>query len=191
MKHWTAVKTILKYLRRTRDWWLVFGGEQELVMRGYSDAGFKSDPGDYKSQTGYVFTLNGGAVSWKSSKQPTLADSTTESEYIAAAEASKEAVWISEFLKELGVVPNSSPITVYCDNVGAVAQAKEPRTTNKNKHVPRKYHLIREMVARKEISIERVSTEDNVADPFTKVLNIDKHVRHFNNIGVRHVGDWL
>ena len=98
VKHWTAVKTILKYLQKTRDWWLVFGGEQELVMRGYSDAGFESDPDDYKSQTGYVFTINEGVVNWKSCKQSTLADSTTESEYIAASEASKEAVWLSEFL---------------------------------------------------------------------------------------------
>ena len=96
-----------------------------------------------------MFTINGGAVSWKSCKQSTLADSTTDSEYIAASEASKEAVWLSEFLTELKVVPVFSPIVVYCDNNGAVSQAMEPRSTNKNKHICRKYHLIRYFIIRK------------------------------------------
>jgi len=71
-------------------------------------------------------------VSWKSSKQVTVADSTTEAEYIAAS----EAVWIRKFISELGVVPScSSPIDLYCDNSGAIAQAKEPRSHQKSKHI--------------------------------------------------------
>ena len=69
--HWTAVRTILKYLRRTKDMFLVYGGDKELVVKGYTDASFVTDPDDSKSQSGYVFILNGGAVSWKSSKQDT------------------------------------------------------------------------------------------------------------------------
>ena len=73
--------------------------------------------------------MNGGVVSWKSSKQDTTVYSTAESEYIAAAEAAKEAVWIKSFLMELGVVPSSSePIRLYCDNNAAIAQSKEPRS---------------------------------------------------------------
>ena len=102
--HWTAVKAILKYFRRTKSIFLVYGGEEELVVKGYTDASFQTDQDDSKSQSGYVFTLNGGAVSWKSSKQETVADSTTEAEYIAASEAAKEAVWIRKFVSELGVV---------------------------------------------------------------------------------------
>ena len=66
--HWTAVKNILKYLKRTKDMFLVYGGDKELVVNGYIDASFDTDPDDSKSQTGYVFILNGGAVSWCSSK---------------------------------------------------------------------------------------------------------------------------
>ena len=62
--HWTAVKNILKYLKRTKDMFLIYGGDKELVVKGYIDASFDTDPDDSKSQTGYVFTLNGGAVSW-------------------------------------------------------------------------------------------------------------------------------
>ena len=79
MGHWVAIKNILKYLRRTKDVFLIYG-DGDLNVEGYSDANFHSDRDDSKSQSGYVFTLNGGAVSWKSSKQETTADSTTESE---------------------------------------------------------------------------------------------------------------
>ena len=106
--HWIAVKNILKYLRRTKDVFLVYGGVEELVVMGYTDASFQIDKDDSKSQSGYEFTINGGAVSWKSSKQETVADSTTEAEYIVVSEAAKEGVWIRKFLIELGVFPNAS-----------------------------------------------------------------------------------
>jgi hypothetical protein len=82
--HWIAVKNILKYLRRTKDQFLIYGGEEELSVKGYTDANFQTDRDNFRSQSGYVFCLNGGAVSWKSSKQETVANSTTEAEYIAA-----------------------------------------------------------------------------------------------------------
>jgi hypothetical protein len=95
----------------------VFEGEEELVVKGYSDASFQTDADDSKSQSGFVFCLNGGAVRWKSFKQDTVADSMTEAEYIAASEAAKEAIWIRNFVSELGVVSSaSSPIDLYCDN---------------------------------------------------------------------------
>ncbi|KAL0308170.1 UNVERIFIED_CONTAM: Retrovirus-related Pol polyprotein from transposon TNT 1-94 [Sesamum calycinum] len=95
--HWTAVKTILKYLRRTKDVFLVYGGGQ-LILEGFSDASFLSDDDDAKSQSGLVFKLKGGVVTWKSSKQDTTADSTTEAEYIAGSEAAKEAVWMKNYI---------------------------------------------------------------------------------------------
>ena len=129
MGHWTAVKNILKYLNRTKEMFLVFGGDQELIVRGYSDASFMTDPDDFKAQSGYIFTLNGGAVSWKSSKKNTVVDSTMEAEYVAASEASEESYWIKKFVTELGVVPTTmDPVELYCENSSAVAQAKEPRS---------------------------------------------------------------
>ncbi|KAJ9545056.1 hypothetical protein OSB04_024763 [Centaurea solstitialis] len=91
--HWVAVKNILKYLRRTKEMLLVFGGsEYEISVTGFTDASFQTDRDDFRSQSGYVFTLNGGAISWKSLKQNTIADSTTEASYIAASDAAREAV---------------------------------------------------------------------------------------------------
>ena len=101
---------------------LIYGGEDELVVNGYTDASFQTYTDDSQSQSGFVFTINGGAVSWKSSKQETMFDSTAEVEYIAASEAAKEAVWMRRFLIELGVFPNaSSPLNLHCDNNGAIA----------------------------------------------------------------------
>ena len=190
--HWTAVKSILKYLRRTKDLFLIYGGESELKVEGHTDSSFQSDRDDSKSVSGYVFTLNGGAVSWKSSKQQTVADSTTEAEYIAASEAAKEAVWMKKFITELGVVPGiEDPIPLLCDNNGAIAQAKEPRSHQKSKHILRRFHLIREIIERGEIMIQKVDTKDNIADPFTKALSQKLFENHFSKMGVRREADWL
>ena len=92
--HWTAVKNILKYLKRTKDMFVVYGGDKELVVNGHVDASFDSDLDDSKSQTRYISILSGGAVSWCSSKQSVMAGSTCEAEYIAALEAADEGVHI-------------------------------------------------------------------------------------------------
>ena len=87
MEHWTTVKNILKYLKRNKEIFLVYGGDQELVVKGYIDASWDTDPDDSKSQSRYVFILNGGAVSWRSSKQSVVAESSNEAEYVAASSA--------------------------------------------------------------------------------------------------------
>ncbi|MFA1236598.1 Ty1/Copia family ribonuclease HI, partial [Klebsiella pneumoniae] len=156
-----------------------------------TDASFQTDQDDFRSQSGFVFTLNGGAISWKSSKQATVADSTTEAEYIAASEAAKEGVWIRKFVEELEIVPSSSVhIELYCDNNGAIAQAKEPRAHQRSKHVLRRYHLIREIIDRGEVKICKIGTDSNTADPLTKPMTQAKHVMHTASMGLRHVGDW-
>ncbi|KAL0455099.1 UNVERIFIED_CONTAM: hypothetical protein Slati_0849100 [Sesamum latifolium] len=91
--HWSAIKTILKYLKRTKDMFLIYGSG-ELILEAYNVTSFQSDDKDAKFQLDFVFKLNGGVVAWKSSKQATIADSTMEVEYIAASEAAKEAIWM-------------------------------------------------------------------------------------------------
>ncbi|WVZ64448.1 hypothetical protein U9M48_013958 [Paspalum notatum var. saurae] len=120
-----ALQTLI--MSRIKDAFVVFGGEEELIVKGYTDVGFQTDKDESRSQAEFVFCLNGGAVSWKSSKQDTVADSATEAEYIAASEAANEAIWIRKFVSDLGVVPSaSSPLDLYCDNIGAIAQAISP-----------------------------------------------------------------
>ena len=91
LDHWIAVKHILKYLRRTRNYMLIYSGT-DLNPIGYTDSDFMSNKDSRKSTSGSVFTLGGGAVVWRSVKQSSIADSTMEAEYIATCEAAKEAV---------------------------------------------------------------------------------------------------
>ena len=86
-----------------------------------------SDPDDRKSMSGYVFVCNSGAVSWKSFNQPIIADSTTETEYVAASDAAKEGFWFKKFVVKLEIM-TSDTIPLYCDNNGAIALAKESRS---------------------------------------------------------------
>ena len=191
MGHWVAVRNILKYLRRTKDVFLIYG-DGDLIVEGYSDVSFQSNRDDSKSQSGYMFTMNGGAVSWMSSKQETTMDSTTESEYIVAFEAAKEGVWIKKFITELGVVPSIvHPILLYCDNNGAIAQAKEPRSHQRSKHVLRRYHLIKEIIGRNDVKIEKIPTDQNIVDPLIKPLPQKKYESHVVAYGMRYKGDWL
>ncbi|KAK1665318.1 hypothetical protein QYE76_053477 [Lolium multiflorum] len=125
---------------------------------------------------------------WSSSKQCTVAKSSTESEYIAASEASSEAVWMKRFIVELGVVPSAlDPLVIYCDNTGAIANAKEPRSHKKLKHIKLRFHSIREYIEDGEVEICKVHTDLNVADPLTKALPRAKHDQHQNAMGVRYL----
>ncbi|CAH1414926.1 unnamed protein product [Lactuca virosa] len=184
--HWTAVKNILKYLRTTKDWILTLGGSDDLRVVGYSDASFQTDRDKFRSQSGWVFTLNGGAITWKSSKQETVADSTCESEYIAASEAAKEAIWLRNFIGDLGVVPAiKEPMEIFCDSNSAVALAKEPRDHGRSRHIDRKYHFIRHKIEEGLLVAKRVSSDENPADPLTKGLTRVKHLQHARRIGLR------
>ncbi|KAD7117120.1 hypothetical protein E3N88_04388 [Mikania micrantha] len=172
---------------------LIYGGmEEELTVRCYTDASFQTDRDDSRSQSGYVFTLNGGAITWRSSKQSVVAQSTTESEYITASEAAKEAAWMKKFMTDLGVVLSiRKPIETLCDNTGAIAQAKEPRSHHRSKHILRQFHYIREVVERGDIKIDKIHTDQNLADPFTKPMPLSKHEEHVEKIGLRFASDWI
>ncbi|GJY78368.1 hypothetical protein Tco_0484169 [Tanacetum coccineum] len=99
---------------------------------------------DLRSQTGYVFVLNRGVVDWKSTKQSIFATSSTEAEYIVAFDALKEAVWIHKFISGLGIVPTiEEPISMYCDNTGAIAIAKDEGITKGARHFRAKERYLR------------------------------------------------
>ena len=137
-EHWIAVKHIIKYLKKTRDYMLVYHSD-ELVPIGYTDSDFQSDMDSRKSTSRNVFTLRGGAIVWRSIKQTCVAGSTMEADYVAASEAAKEAVWLRNFLKDLAVVPAiEMPLIMFCDNNGAVGNSKEPQSHKKAKHIEKK-----------------------------------------------------
>nr|GEX63116.1 hypothetical protein [Tanacetum cinerariifolium] len=151
----------------------------------YTDAGYLTDADDLKSHTGYVFVLNGGVVDWKSAKQSIFATSSAEAEYIAAFNASKEAVWVRKFISGLGVVSTiEESISMYCDNTEAIAIVNESGITKGARYFHAKVHYIRKVIEYGDIKLEKVHTDDNLADPFTKALAFPKHSEHTRNIGM-------
>ncbi|GKA12652.1 hypothetical protein Tco_0692198 [Tanacetum coccineum] len=157
---------------------LVYGGDlkRELRVSCYTNAGYLTDADDLKSQTRYAFVLNGGGI---------FATSSAEAEYIAAYDASKEAVWVRKFISGLGVVPTiEEPISMYCDNTGAITIANESGITKGARHFRAKVHYLRKVIEFGDIKLEKVHTYDNLADPFTKALAFPKHSEHTKNIGM-------
>ena len=132
--------------------------------------------------------MRGGAITWRSVKQSCIADSTMEAEYVAACEVAKEAVWLKEFLSDLGVVRiEQIPITLFCNNSGAVAQSKDPRNHKKGKHIERKYHIIRDIIARGDVVAAKIESANNLADLFTKALPQRTFESHLEGMRVRLV----
>ena len=157
-----------------------------MRVTGYSDASFQTDRDNFRSQSGWVFTLNGGAVTWKSSKQETVSHSTCELEYIAASEASKEVIWLKNFIGNLGVIPSiKETVEIFYDNEGAVALTKEPRDHGRSRHIDRKYHFRRHQVEEGHLVVKRISSEDNPTNPLTKGLTRVKHLQHARGIGLK------
>jgi hypothetical protein len=112
----------------------------------------------------------------------------SEAEYIAASEAAKKAIWIKNFVSELGVVHcASSPMSLYYDNNGAIAQAKEPRAHKRAKHVLRRYHLICEIIDRGDVKVCKVHMDHNVVDLLMKPLPQLKHEVHMRSMGIRYL----
>jgi len=164
---------------------LVYSG-MDLKPIGYTDLDFQTCRDSRKSTSGSVFVLGGGAIVWRSVKQTCTADSTMEAEYVAASEATKEAIWLQKFLKDLEVVPEmDKAITLYCDNSAAISNTKETRNHKRTKHIDRKYHIIREAVEDGIVDVVKINTEDNLADPLTKTLVTKKFEQHVEGMGMR------
>jgi len=184
-EHWTAAKGVLRYLSGTANYGITFGG-QELKLTAYCDADYGGDIDTRRSTTGYVFILGGGAISWSSRLQPTVAVSTTEAEYMAAAYAIKEALWLRTLLTEMGL---EDPITICADNQSAIKLLKNPVFTMRSKHIDVIYHFARERVIRKDIMFKYIPTSNMVADALTKPLPAAKLEYCRTAMGVSEVNE--
>ncbi|UYV68045.1 hypothetical protein LAZ67_5002898 [Cordylochernes scorpioides] len=138
--HCTTVKNIFHYLKGTPHMGILFTGQDQLV--GYSDSDFARDVDSRKSTTGYAFMMNGGTVSWASQRQPIIALSTTESEYIAACSAAKELIWIRRLLQGIGC-DITKETELYIDNQAAIKLVENPVFHKRTKHIDVRYHFIR------------------------------------------------
>ena len=150
--HWAAVKRILSYLAGTTTHGILFSGEGRT------------------STSGYIFLHLGGAISWGSKRQSCTAISTTEAEYVAASNATQEAVWIQRLLGQIGQLP-PCPVRILCDNQSAISLVHNPAHHQRTKHIDVKFHFIREKQASNFIDIVYIDTQHQLADIFTKPLS--------------------
>ena len=181
--HWVAAKRILRYLKGTVDYSLNYQKSDDSI-EGHVDADWGRCKIDRRSVTGYVFTLCRGAITWKSQKQRTVALSSTEAEYMALAECAKGAVYLNEFIKELGF-HDLTGITIHNDNLGAQLLAKNPIVHPRIKHIDIRYHFIREVLKRGDIRLEHTSTDEMVADALTMPVAVVKHQFCINSMGLK------
>ena len=148
---------------------LSYNGAEGNGLHGYSDSSPADQTDDRHSTCGFVFLLANAAIGWASRKQRTVAQNTTEAEYMAMTDASNQGVWYRSFLSELGYEVNA-PIPLHCDNKGAVDLALNPVTGRRSKHIEIRHHVLREYSELKQISLIHMPTTEMVADGFTKSL---------------------
>lgn len=137
---------------------------------GYADADWASDAEDRKSVSGYVFTVFGNAVSWSSKKQVTVATSSSEAEYVSLSSAVSEAIWLSGVMADLQLKRPSDPVVIFEDNQGAIGMAKNCES-KRSKHIDIKHHFIRDHIANGRVAVKYISTENQLADLFTKPVD--------------------
>jgi hypothetical protein len=169
-RHWLAGKRVLRYIAGTIDETLHFTKSQssEPLLQVYVDADWGGDEGDRKSTTGYVVLIDGNPVSWRSRKQPTVALSTCEAEFMAMTDAISETLFIRSLLTELGF--NLPTTKIFEDNQGAIQLAKNPVHHSRSKHIDIKYHFIRKHIEDGVVELEYVQSANQVADMCTKGL---------------------
>lgn len=183
-EHLATVKRILRYVKGTMDYKLTLGASSNnMQLLGYSDADWGANDINRRSISGFCFLLGAGAVSWSSKKQTSVALSSTEAEYMALTQASKEAIWIRRLLLELG--QPDEPVLINVDNQSCMALAKNPEFHARSKHIDIQYHFIREKVEGGIVKLEFCPTQKMVADVLTKAIPSEKHTWCAEAMGVK------
>lgn len=182
--HWNAIKRIMRYLHATAKSKLVYTQNQEDLI-GYCDADWAADVDSRKSVTGYVFKLAGGCISWKSTKQQSVALSSTEAEYIALASAIQESIWLRQLCDEIGLTVRGKPTRLYCDNQSAIKLALNGGYRPRSRHIDIRYHFLREHIERGNVTIFFIPTDENIADALTKAVDKKKLLFCNNKMGLR------
>lgn len=180
--HWSAAKRMLRYLKGTINYSLNYTRDNEGLI-GYVDVDWGNCRIDRKSYTGMAFILTGAAISWGSRKQRTVALSSTEAEYLRLTDAAKEAVYLIQFLKELGL-EDLATVTLYNDKLGAAHLAQNPIHHARSKHIDSRCHFIREALSGGTIQLRYLPTEEMAAVVLTKALSSPKHENCCESMGI-------
>jgi hypothetical protein len=170
--HWLAAVRVLRYLKGTMNLGLCYSGEEESApaIVGYSDADWAGDRDTRRSTTGFIFTLCGGPIAWRTKLQKSVALSTTEAEIMALAATFQEAVWLRRLAHDLRLPIADSPTVIYEDNQGAIALVKDHRFSDRSKHIDIRYFYIREHLEQDTFNVIFRATAEMLADLLTKSL---------------------
>lgn len=182
-EHWAAAKRVLRYLQGTRNLGLIYRKTGKPIL-GFVDADWANCPEDRKSYTGFVFILAGCPVSWESRKQRTVTLSSTEAEYMALSEASKEAIYLKRLVSNLGF-NSMAHVCIRCDNNGARKLAENPVFHNRSKHIDVRHHFVREALKSGVMEIQYTPTGEMAADLLTKGVPKLKHLKCLELLGMR------
>lgn len=165
-----ALKRILRYLHGTISYGLRYSKQNGIHLHGFSDSNWGGDAIDRCSTTGYSIFHGSNLISWISKKQRIVSRSSTEAEYRAVANTTSELAWIESLLREIGFSLAATP-TLWCDNLSTTYLTSNPIFHSRTKHLELDFHFVRERVAAKSLIVRYISTEDQVADVFTKPLS--------------------
>ncbi|KAG8499820.1 hypothetical protein CXB51_006167 [Gossypium anomalum] len=181
--HFQAAKRVLRYIKGTLNHGLLFSKAEKLKLTGYTDSDCAGSKDDMKSTSGYAFTLGSAMVYWSTKKQSLVAQLIAETEYIAAASAVNQAIWLRKVLTDLNLFQEEAT-EIFCDYKSAVAIAKNPVFYGKTKHFDIKLHVIREMEQACEIKLVHCNSEDQIADILTKGLGMSRFNKLRKLLGV-------
>ncbi|KAM6596766.1 hypothetical protein CsatA_007290 [Cannabis sativa] len=188
--HWKAVKKVMRYLKRTRDYMLTYRMSDHFEIIGYSDSDFEGCQDSRRSTLGYIYLLGGGAISWRSAKQTLIALSTMTAEFVACYEASNYSIWPRNFVTGLCIKDEiERPLNLYCDNKSAVLYSNNNMSSTKSKHIDIKFLVVKERVQSGQICIEHLGTNSMIADPLTKGLPPKVFHEHTARMGVLEYDD--
>jgi len=162
--HLQAVKRIFKYLQGTQNYGLWYPRDTDLTLHAYTDADWAGSVDDRKSTSGGAFFMGSRLVSWFSKKHISIALSTAE-----PASCCTQLLWMMQTLQDFQITC-TPPISILCGNTSAINISKNPVMHSKTKHIPIKYHFLREQVLEQKVKLEYVPSKEQVADILTKPL---------------------
>ena len=182
-EHMNKALYICRYLIGTSKYCLTYDGDSGKGLFACTDSDWASDNTSRRSQTGYFLKLADGIISWTSRAQKTVALSSTEAEYMALSDCSRQVVWVKNLLKEIDHEVNAIPI--YGDNQGSIFIASNPVTEKRSKHIDIRYHYIREVIEKGHIELFFIDGNENPADLLTKNLGVVKLQKFRGLLGLR------
>ena len=172
IEHWNALLHVIGYIKNTIDFGLTYLHDTNLSPTAFVDADYGGCRDTHRLTSGYVFMMAGGAVTWSSKWQATIALSTVEAEYVVMSWCAQQMVWMHSWLDEVEV-EHTLPGLIKGDNRGAIALTKNTKDHSKVKHIDIQHHYFRKLVQSGAITIEQVPSEANLINIFTKPLPCD------------------